>query len=79
MPHEEIELVSNLIKYHDLDLISNPSMIEEVKNKLGENLDLLFLLKKADIVSSNPIKQDESLKKLSEMEKLCNSVKYVNH
>lgn len=79
MPHEEIELVGNLIKYHDLDLISNPSMVEEVKDKLGENLDLLFLLKKADIASFNPTKQDESLKRLSEMEKLCNSVKYVNH
>ncbi len=76
---EEAILIRNLIYYHDLGLTDDPEMISEINDCFKDNLELLFMLKKADILASNPIKHEESLRKLDNMADIYKPVKYVNH
>ena len=61
---EDNKLISNLIFDHDRPLYNSEFHKELYNSRYGNDLELLFMLKKADILASNPNKHDEYLKKL---------------
>ena len=79
LSREDEKLVTNLIYDHDRPLIKNNFHKELYNDRYGKNLELLFTLKEADILASNPIKHDEYLKRLSETKDYYYAKEYVNH
>ncbi len=53
---EEISLITNLIFYHDINIDKvSTDMLEDMINKIGiSNIDLLFSLKRADLLAQAP-------------------------
>ena len=76
---KDIKLISNLIYYHDRPLVNNDFYVELFKTRFGDELNLLFMLKEADILASNPIKHDDSLMNLEKMKDIYFAKQYVNH
>ena len=66
---EEIELVCNLIEYHDLS-ISTKSIDTFIGLFNREDVELLFSLKKADILAQNMNFSEKRLLELEEQKKL---------
>lgn len=64
---EEIELINNLIEYHDLNITKDN--INFFKDLFKENLDLLLTIKRADILSQNP-KYNNRLEDLDKKEQM---------
>lgn len=64
---EEIELVNNLIEYHDLNMMNEN--IDMFKNIFKDNMDLLLTIKRADILAQNP-KYNNRLADLEEIQQL---------
>ena len=79
LPEEDLRLITNLIYDHDRPLVRNEFYKELYIDRYGKNLELLFMLKEADILASNPIKHDEALKKLNETRDEYYTKIYVNH
>ncbi len=69
----DIDLVCKLIEYHDL-----PVRLNNIKNFITHfnpnEMELLFSLKKADILAQNSDFLEEGLKKLEKQEKIYSSV-----
>jgi len=64
LKEEEIELINNLIYYHDLNpILENKEKFIDI---FKDNIDLLVSLKKADILSQNP----KYLYRLEEIDKI---------
>ena len=76
---EETRLISNLIYDHDKPLVKNNFYKELYNDRYGNDLEQLFMLKRADILASNPTKHDEYLKKLGEVKDMYFAKQYVNH
>ena len=76
---EETRLISDLIYDHDKPLVKNNFYKELYNDIYGNDLEQLFMLKKADILASNPTKHDEYLKKLDEVKDMYFAKQYVNH
>lgn len=69
---EDVILIRNLIEYHDLRSIDEND-INTLVNVFGDDIDLLFQLKDADIKGQNPKYDDVSYKTFNEMKDLCSS------
>ena len=64
--NETIETVTRLVKWHDYRFTLTPANMRKAANKIGEDsMELLFEVKRADILAQNPATQDEKLTKLS--------------
>ena len=62
--------VSKLIKYHDKELSLKPMKMKRFLMEFGtEDLNLLFIIKEADMKAQNPELLEERLKKLEETKK----------
>lgn len=71
IPRVDYELITKLIIYHDSKLSIKPDKMKEYIKDLGiDNMQLLFDLKRADNLAQNPEKTKESLRILSETEKI---------
>ena len=64
---EEIELINNLIEYHDLNITKDN--MNFFKDLFKENIDLLLTIKRADILSQNP-KYNNRLEDLDKIEQM---------
>ncbi len=69
---EEVSLIRNLIEYHDLRS-TDENDIDNLVSVFGDDIDLLFQLKNADIKGQNPKYDDVSYKIFNEMKDLCSS------
>lgn len=86
--NETTDTVLRLIKWHDYRFTLTSSGMRKATNKIGEDImDLLFLVKRADILAQNPVKRDSKLKDLEAAQELflemrnrkeCVSLKTLN-
>ena len=70
---EDVALIRKLIFFHDL----RPSSDEEANilaNEFGNDIDLLFNLKRADVIAQNPIYKEEELGKILKLENRCKKI-----
>ena len=71
---EDIELISKLILFHDLRF-NDINMASEMNKQFGDDIDLLFNIKEADIIGQNPKYSDTLYEQLENMKVLCLSRK----
>ncbi len=71
--------VTELVKYHDIQLGLNAKSVKKLLSKLGEaQFRRLLKIKKADILAQNPLFADERLKKLELVEGIFEEVITAN-
>lgn len=67
--------ITELVKYHDVNIIANSKSVKKLLNTIGEEqFRRLLKVKKADILAQNPIYIKESLDLLHDIEKILNNV-----
>ena len=74
---DDVILIRKLIFFHDLRFVNNPKMADFMVSQVGDDIDLLFDLKKADILAQNPEYKDKSLAELDNMINLCTNSKHI--
>ncbi len=63
--NETMDMVVRLVKWHDYKFSLNPAGIRKAANKIGTDImDLLFEVKRADILAQNPTEWEVKLKDL---------------
>ncbi len=73
--NDTIETVTRLVKWHDFRFTLTPSKMRKAANKIGEDImELLFEVKRADILAQNPITHEEKLSELSQAKALYQSI-----
>ena len=73
------DLSLRLIKYHDYRFSNTPVSMRRAASKIGKDImELLFIVKEADIKAQNPITFDEKLSSLEESIKLFDNIKKEN-
>ena len=70
---DEIELINNLIEYHDLNITKEN--IDFFKSLFKDNIDLLLTIKRADILAQNPKYKD----RLNDLEKIEELILKLTH
>lgn len=74
-PTSNIQKITELIKYHDVDIAASTKGIKRFLNKIGEDqFRKLLSLKKADILAQNLQMRDKRMEKLSLIEEILNNV-----
>lgn len=69
--NETIDKVVRLVKWHDYDFSLTPAGMRRAINKIGEDImELLFEIKRADILAQNPDTWEDKIKKITEAEEL---------
>lgn len=69
--NETIDLVVRLIKWHDYRFTLTPAAMRKAINKIGEDImELLFEVKRADILAQNPKTWNDKMNKLSQAKQL---------
>jgi tRNA nucleotidyltransferase (CCA-adding enzyme) len=69
--NDTIDTVVRLVKWHDYKFILNPAGMRKSTNKIGQDImDLLFEVKRADILAQNPDTWEGKLDKLNQAKQL---------
>lgn len=69
--NETIDKVVRLVKWHDYDFSLTPAGMRRAINKIGEDImELLFEIKRADILAQNPDTWEAKIMKITEAEAL---------
>jgi tRNA nucleotidyltransferase (CCA-adding enzyme) len=72
--NKTIDVVSKLVEFHELQITYSKKSIRRLLNKFGkENIDLLFQLRRSDILSQNP-KFKDRIKDLDRMYKITKEI-----
>ena len=66
--HDDKKLIKDLIFYHDMNLSTKKNKIKRWYQIFGDNIYLLFLIKKADILAQNPELINNRLNELKRLE-----------
>lgn len=77
--NKTVEQVTELVKRHDVKIISETKYVRRFVVKMGDELfEKLLLLKRADAMAQNPIFTPEKLKYINELERIYNENKLPN-
>lgn len=74
-PASNIQRITELIKYHDVDIAASTKGIKRFLNKIGKGqFRKLLSLKKADILAQNPQMRNSRIEKINLIEDILNDV-----
>jgi tRNA nucleotidyltransferase (CCA-adding enzyme) len=73
--NETIDTVVRLVKWHDYRITLTPATMRKAINKIGADImDLLFEVKKADLLAQNPMTWEDKVKHLNQAVQLYHEV-----